>query len=363
SVPPLAADKTALRSGQAWRIRALGPSFHALAEIQYAAWSRWVAAENGSWYDAGVEARRRMAAAGFDVSAGDTWALNELSSGVRRGDPGARQAVEEFLRGLYDGGGGSAPPVQGVVFDIGFAQSSPDLTTYKSALAGWLLDSGFWQTLSAYASDFAQEVYGDVRNEAVPGAPVDSRIQHLADYFVHPLALAGAGPPDVGAARSFLQARYLPLANAAWAWDSAYGYTDVPLAQMQDYVTAEVAALRTLGAASASGGDRFGFAWAPREPSGGSSTAQFASDSGALLDRLAAAIHDSDQAPTAACGTAWCTAGLPGAAFTEAWTTFSSWPEQLAVPAPPQLTAGEPARLTVELLTNGAQQPLPAPLQ
>ena len=33
SVPPLAADKTQLRTDQGWRIRALGPAFHALAEI------------------------------------------------------------------------------------------------------------------------------------------------------------------------------------------------------------------------------------------------------------------------------------------------------------------------------------------
>src|SRR4030095_7042696 len=33
SIPPLAADKTAFRNDQAWRIRALGPQFHVLAEM------------------------------------------------------------------------------------------------------------------------------------------------------------------------------------------------------------------------------------------------------------------------------------------------------------------------------------------
>ncbi len=42
SVPPLAADKTQLRADQAWRIRALGSAFHALAEINYTGWSTWV---------------------------------------------------------------------------------------------------------------------------------------------------------------------------------------------------------------------------------------------------------------------------------------------------------------------------------
>src|SRR5207244_9879201 len=33
SIPPLSADKTQERSDEAWRIRALGSNFHALAEI------------------------------------------------------------------------------------------------------------------------------------------------------------------------------------------------------------------------------------------------------------------------------------------------------------------------------------------
>src|SRR5262245_27619922 len=38
SVPPVVGDKTRLRPDQASRIRALGPSFHALAEIHFTAW-------------------------------------------------------------------------------------------------------------------------------------------------------------------------------------------------------------------------------------------------------------------------------------------------------------------------------------
>ena len=82
SIPPLAADKTTFRPDQPWRIRALGPNFHAVAEISYRGWGDWVAANNTTWYAAGVEARRRMAAQGFDVTAGDSWAVNESSSAV-----------------------------------------------------------------------------------------------------------------------------------------------------------------------------------------------------------------------------------------------------------------------------------------
>src|SRR5262245_32164577 len=64
SIPPLVADKTQMRPDQAWRIRALGPRFHALAEIHYSTWSSWVASTGSTWHTAGVTARQRMASAG-----------------------------------------------------------------------------------------------------------------------------------------------------------------------------------------------------------------------------------------------------------------------------------------------------------
>src|SRR5947209_17740539 len=57
SVPPLTADKTQMRTGQADKIRALGSNFHPMAEVQYAAWSKWVTTNNSSYLPAGVEAR------------------------------------------------------------------------------------------------------------------------------------------------------------------------------------------------------------------------------------------------------------------------------------------------------------------
>ena len=115
SVPPLVADKSQLRANEASRIRALGPAFHALAEINVTGWTAWVASNGGSWYQAGVEARRRMATAGYDVNAGDTWALNELSSAVRQGTGNARANMRAFLNGLYDGDG-TLPAARGTVF-------------------------------------------------------------------------------------------------------------------------------------------------------------------------------------------------------------------------------------------------------
>src|SRR5919108_72341 len=101
SIPPLVADKTNSRPNQAWRIRALGPRFHAMAEIHWSTWQRWARATGRSWHDAGVEARRRMAAAGYDVDRGDIWAVNELPSSVRRDLGTARDDARTFLGTAY----------------------------------------------------------------------------------------------------------------------------------------------------------------------------------------------------------------------------------------------------------------------
>jgi hypothetical protein len=86
---------------------------HAIAEMSTIGWGNWVAAGNGTWVDAGVEARRRMDAAGFDVGAGDIWGVNEFSSSVRCGDGTARADMRAFLRGLYSGAGSAARSVAG----------------------------------------------------------------------------------------------------------------------------------------------------------------------------------------------------------------------------------------------------------
>ena len=65
SIPAIAGNKTMPRPDQAWRIRALGPRFHAMAEAQLTAWQAWVNTNNRTWTEAGKEFRRRMAAAGY----------------------------------------------------------------------------------------------------------------------------------------------------------------------------------------------------------------------------------------------------------------------------------------------------------
>jgi hypothetical protein len=365
SIPPLVSDKTKARPDQAWRIRALGGNFHAMAEIHFTTWMRWVASNATTWYAAGVEARHRMEAAGFDVTKGDTWAVNELPSSVRTNTGPWRQNVRDFVHGLYAGDG--TPPTKGIVFVIGPGQSLSDVSLYQSNVQNWLTDSAFWTDMSAYVSDWSQEVYGDVRRALVPGAIPDQRRDYLVDYLEHLSILSGVGPPTVDAARAFLAAAYSPLANAAWQWTSAYGYTNVTFDLMQSFVSNQVYALRSYGLQAGLPQDHFGFAWQPRNGAG-LATADYNAQSAAILDRLGAAIRDSADTAAAACGSGGtsCLGDVPGATFYESWKSFRAWtaPALSFTTAPQTIAAGSPSGpITIALLTaGGTPQVATAPL-
>jgi hypothetical protein len=346
SIPPLAGDKTQARAGQAAEIRALGPSFHAVDEISYTAWAKWVAAGNGSFRDAGALARQRLAAAGFDTSAGDTWALNELSSAVRTGAGNARANALDLVQAL------AADGVKGIAFGVGVSQSVANVAPYKVTVQSWLQDAGFWTTIAGAVSDYAYESYGDVRNYAVAGSTPEQRRDATMQYMGHLETLANAGPPTAAAAQGFLREAYTAFGNAAWSWPSAYGYTAVPLQTMEDFVAGQAYAARALAAANGAAVDRFGYAWAPANVP--------TADSGALLDALAAAIRDSgtptDDVGSLACASNRCSTSLDGAVFNTAWQQFSAWsPSTVAVTTPPlSLVAGTVAGpLTVQVETAG----------
>ena len=367
SVPPLAASKTTLRNGEAAKIRALGPNFHALAEINWSGWRTWVTENNATWFDAGVEARRRMAAAGFDVSKGDTWAVNEFPSSVRVGTGSDRQNARDLVRGLYTGDGG--PPTKGTVWIVGIGQAVPDTTLYQTNLQNWLGDTGFWTDMSAYVADWSQEVYGDYRKVAVPGTSPQQRRDYLNDYLQHQIVLARVAPPAIEPGRTFIQTTSSPLANAAWSWDTGYGWTAIPFDQMQSFVSEQVYALRSFSAVSGQTQDHWGFAWAPRNP--GLANGDFVSQSGAILDRLAASIRDSGQQThpsdpgIEACNTS-CTGDYPGAAFTEVWKSFRTWTQPVLTfgTSPQTIPAGTPSGPIALTLLNatGAVQPAHAPV-
>jgi hypothetical protein len=364
TVPPLTGDKTQPRPKQAALIRSLGPNIHPVDEISFAGWSRWVASTGSDWFTAGVTARQRMVLAGYDATLGDTWAMNETSTAVRKGTGVARQNVAEFFRGLYDGGGN---PLKGIVFAIGQNQGG-DQSAYKVTMQSWLQDSTFWNNVAQYVSDWMQETYGDMRTYAVDGANAQQRRDALVQFLGHPLALANAGGDLTAAARAFLVNAYGPLANAAWAWTSSYGWTSVPSDQMQDFVSAQAYAERTLDAGAQLPVTRLGFAWAPHNTLG-LTTNDFAKQAQTVLTRLAQAVRDSVNGENpadpgiGACGEPlqWCqNAVIPGAAFTSQWAGFSTWTQTgLAFADPPvTFTAGATAGpLTVELKTGNVVTP------
>jgi PKD repeat protein len=357
SVPPITSDKTRLRTGEAARIRALGSQMHAIAEVSVNGWAAWVAAGNGTWFDAGVEMRQRMITAGFDVAAGDIWGVNEFSSAVRRGDGASRANMRELLRGLYTGDG-TGPAVQGLVWVEGLGQGTANLSTYKTTLKGWFQDTDFWADMTRYVRFWSQEVFGDVRTWAVPGADLATRRDREVDFIEHVSVLSEVSPPPQAGVKAFIRATDAPLASGAWAWQDSYGYTFVPSAQMQAFVASQTYALRSYQArASWRDGDSFGFAWSP-ENTLGLPTAAFNAQSAAILDQLAASIHASD-APSedpgvGACGpdTTSCAADIDGAAFNLGWQIFGTWTQPLATDS--SATTSEDAPVTIPLVASDA---------
>ena len=329
SIPPLVADKTNPRPDQAWRIRKLGRGFHAMAEIHWSTWQTWMQNNGKTWFEAGVEARRRMAAVGYDVGSGDTWAVNEFPSSVRRNLGTARADARAFVQGLYEGDG---VPVQGLVFVIGTIHGATDASLYKTTMKDWLADSDFWLDMNRAVRFWAQEAYGDARRWGVAGAPLPARRDYLNDFLQHGANLAGVAPVELDPARAFLARTYTPLGNAGWQWGSGLGWTLISGEQMEHFVSTQAYSMRNFAAAWP-GPDRFGFAWAPNNATA-MPDADFVAQSGAVADRLAVALQESGRwLPSDpglfSCGptglSPWCLADVEGASFTDAWQVFHSW--------------------------------------
>jgi PKD repeat protein len=342
SIPPIAADKTKPRGPlQAGLIRALGPNFHAMNDINVPGWTAWVAADpSRTWYSAGVEARHRMddpGVGGFDPAAGDIWALNELSSAVRQGSGSSRENMREFMHGLYDGDGG--PPMKGLVWVSGMSQGGTYLDVYKANLKSWLADDAFWTDMSNYVMFFSQEVYGRVDRWAVPGTTPEDRLSPTADYFEHFAHLSAGGAYVLGDSSPYLARADAPVGNAAWptpAYEWPVPAVDYTIAA--GYAAAQVSAFRQ-EQSGRDGNQIFGFAWNPVNLAAPNTIPDFVSKSAYILGRIAAAIHASDapssQPGLAACGTdlAWCTGDLDGATFNTAWLGFHDWTQPRALPS------------------------------
>jgi len=189
SIPAPTSDKTFPRAGVAAQMRARGPAFHAMAEFHWASWSQVTSI---TAYEKGVEFRRRMAAAGYDVDAGDTWAINELPSSVRFSSA-VRQDVRDVVRGLYDGPGDLSPS-SGAVFIVGLGQGTINLSVYKPNLENWIEDEPFWLDVDGAARWWAQEVYSDPHYVCVGSESLDTRASFINDFTEHVANLAEVSP-------------------------------------------------------------------------------------------------------------------------------------------------------------------------
>jgi hypothetical protein len=294
-----------------------------MAEFHY---QRWSMVSGMSWYDKGVEFRRRMDAAGYDLAAGDTWAINELPSSTR-GDPAVRRNVRELLRGLYTGpeGGRTA---RGAVFIIGMGQRTMGFSVYKPELREWLTDADFWTDAGRYARWWAQEVYAAPENTCVGSASIGERAVQLNAYTMHVprYADAAGAPAGTAAARAYLERAYVPLMNAVWQ-NAVYRTDGLTLDQMQHFVSLQTYAARAWASSHPYPDGRVGFAWDHALASG-------AAAERALADRLAAALrhaYDADGGSASrACSPSgaftWCGCVVPGAAFNTLWEGFDRWP-------------------------------------
>ncbi len=322
SIPAIANDKTQPRGpAEPAKMRARGPRFHAMAEFHWTGWSQDTTL---GWYEKGVEFRRRMTLAGYDVTAGDAWAINELPSSVRF-DAAARQNARDAVRGLHDGPPG-APPVKGAVFIVGIGQRTTFLSQYKSNLEGWLTDAAFFADMDPRVRFWGQETYADPAYVCVEGASPADWSPRVEDYVAHVRTLANAAPATTATPRAFLERTYAPLMNAAMA---APGYNTVGLTleQMQHFVSMQIHAARRWSGAHPATHDTVGLAWTWVR------TAVTPPEIAALASRIASAIHHAYDlgggSPLGACDPlgidTWCRCEIAGASFNDAWKTFATW--------------------------------------
>ena len=352
SIPPQAADKTALRGLQDDLIRALGPRIHPVAEITLGTlvgWNHWINAVPGrTWFGAGVEFRRRMAVAGYRFDLGETWLLNEFDRSTRRDEaPYTRAAMRDLVRGLYDGGG--TQPVSPGIVEIGIAythQNIPDVAGYKAEMESWLADSAFWDDVAPKIRILTKETYPDARFWGVAGSSRHERSEHLTEYMEHLINLVESGPDSISEVRDFMRRSFMPLGNATWPalgpdpylppFCCGHGWTLIPLEEMLNFVSEQVYAVRHYAGSHPQGAPagRLGFSWQPTNnfslPS-----AEWAAAKAAIAARIASAIHyayrQGGASPEGACsppgsGEDWCRGGdVEGATFDARWQMFESW--------------------------------------
>ncbi len=349
-----------------------GPQFHPMAEMALegpgtvgtpgTGWYAWVNADvvpRRTWYDAGVEFRRRMFTAGLDVTKGETWLLNEFNRSTIRNTPPANQDepfysradMRELVRGLYEGAPGMPPAPGAVEIGINYThQAMPDaeVAAYKEELKNFLLDSAFWADMDGRVRWMIKEAYPDARKHGVPDSTRTKRRRQMEQYLFHMADLAAVAPKEASVAKEFLRDTYMTLGSATWAalgprenFRIGHGWTLFPLEHMLHFVSEQVYAMRYYADAHPKfgPGGRLGFSWQPTNNPIPPSTAglpaeEFLAGQDAIADRIGSAVQHAYASPDApaidACrppgsGEQWCNSFVPEAEFTSAWLDFAYW--------------------------------------
>jgi hypothetical protein len=355
SIPP-GTNRLNLRAPSVFRdVRDLGPNIHPMAEMVLGTptgWANWVAGDaTRTWYDAGVEFRKKMAMAGLDVTKGETWMVNEFNRSTFRDGPSSkpleslyrRADMRELIRGLYEGAPGMPPAPGAVELGINYThQEIGDYAAYKEELKGFLLDSAFWADMDGRVRWMIKEAYPDARKHGVPDSTRTKRRRHMEQYLFHMIDLAAAAPKEAAVAKKVLGETSMTLGNATWAamgptpdFSGGHGWTLFPLEDMFHFLSEQVYAMRYYADSHPKFGPagRLGFSWQPTNRFD-LTDAEFLAAQDLILARLASAIRHGYASPDApaidACrppgsGEQWCNSVVPGATFTSNWLDFAYW--------------------------------------
>jgi hypothetical protein len=361
SLPPVSGDVTRLRLPRVFdEIRAHGPNFHPMGEFVLggpSGWYVWVNADpSRTWYQAGVEFRRRMVAAGLDVTKGETWLLNEFNRSTVRGSPPANPAepyysradMRDLVRGLYEGDPGMPPAPGAVEIGINYThQNIPDAAVYKQELKDFLLDSAFWADMDGRVRWMIKEAYPDARYHGVPDSTRTKRRRQMEQFLFHMADLAAAAPKEASVAKEVLRDTYMTLGNATWKaqgpinnFAGGHGWTTFPLEDMLHFASEQVYAMRYYADAHPKFGPagRLGFSWQPTNPPPPSPhnmpAAEFLAGQDAIAARIGEAVRHAyagrlapaiDACRPPGSGEQWCNSVVPEAEFTSAWLDFAYW--------------------------------------
>jgi hypothetical protein len=278
-----------------------------------------------TWYEKGVEFRRRMEKQGYDISAGDTWAINEVPS-TFRSDPDVRVHVRDAIRGLFEGPRG-APNVRGAVFLEGMGSGLTNTGPYKANLEDTLSADAFFDAVSPKTRWWGQETYVSPHDVCVRGANPGVQAEHINAFSHHVSLLAAAAPgATANKAQSLFERAYTPLLNMV-AKSDAYNTDGVSIDEMRDFVSNQVYAQRAWAITHPGQPRRIGLGWSWHRDR--VSEAEIKLLAKRIARSIAGAYAANGGGAARACSPSgaftFCHCALAGAQFNNAWATFEHW--------------------------------------